>query len=49
MPTGLLYVDETAPEMHEISGTVATPLNQLPFEKLCPGSKALAELQDAFW
>jgi len=48
VPTGLLFVDETVPEMHETSGTVETPLNQLPFEKLCPGNKALAELQEAF-
>jgi 2-oxoglutarate ferredoxin oxidoreductase subunit beta len=48
VPTGLLYVDETAPEMHEIAGTVEQPLNQVPFEKLCPGGKALAELQEAF-
>jgi 2-oxoglutarate ferredoxin oxidoreductase subunit beta len=48
VPTGLLFVDETAPEMHEIAGTVEQPLNQVPFEKLCPGSKALEELQEAF-
>jgi len=48
VPTGLLFVDETAPEMHEIAGTVDVPLNQVPFEKLCPGNKALAELQEAF-
>ncbi|HVX96312.1 MAG TPA: 2-oxoacid:ferredoxin oxidoreductase subunit beta [Polyangia bacterium] len=48
VPTGLLYVDETAPEMHDIAGTVEQPLNQVPFEKLCPGNKALAELQEAF-
>ncbi|MDB4980080.1 MAG: 2-oxoglutarate ferredoxin oxidoreductase subunit beta [Myxococcales bacterium] len=48
VPTGLLFVDETAPEMHEIAGTVDQPLNQVPFEKLCPGNKVLAELQDAF-
>jgi 2-oxoglutarate ferredoxin oxidoreductase subunit beta len=48
VPTGLLFVDETAPEMHEISGTVEQPLNQVPYDKLCPGSKALAELQEAF-
>src|SRR5450432_839240 len=48
VPTGLLFVDETAPEMHEIAGTVEKPLNQVPFEKLCPGRKALAELQEAF-
>jgi 2-oxoglutarate ferredoxin oxidoreductase subunit beta len=48
VPTGLLFVDETALEMHEIAGTVEQPLNQVPFEKLCPGNKALAELQEAF-
>jgi 2-oxoglutarate/2-oxoacid ferredoxin oxidoreductase subunit beta len=48
VPTGLLFVDETAQEMHEISGTVDQALNQLPFEKLCPGSKELAKLQEAF-
>jgi 2-oxoglutarate/2-oxoacid ferredoxin oxidoreductase subunit beta len=49
IPTGLLFVDETAPEMHEIAGTVETPLNQVPFEKLCPGNKELQEIQKAFW
>ena len=48
VPTGLLFVDETALEMHEIAGTVEQPLNQVPFEKLCPGNKALADLQEAF-
>jgi 2-oxoglutarate ferredoxin oxidoreductase subunit beta len=48
VPTGLLFVDETAQDMHEISGTVEQPLNQVPFEKLCPGSRELDELQKAF-
>ena len=48
VPTGLLFVDETAPEMHEIAGTVEQALNQIPFEKLCPGNKVLDELQKAF-
>jgi 2-oxoglutarate ferredoxin oxidoreductase subunit beta len=48
VPTGLLFVDESAPEMHDIAGTVEQPLNQIPFEKLCPGNKALDELQEAF-
>jgi 2-oxoglutarate ferredoxin oxidoreductase subunit beta len=48
VPTGLLFVDETAPEMHEIAGTIEQPLNQVPFEKLCPGNKALADLQKGF-
>ncbi len=48
IPTGLLFVDQTAREMHEISNTVDTPLNELPFEKLCPGDRALQELQKGF-
>jgi 2-oxoglutarate ferredoxin oxidoreductase subunit beta len=48
IPTGLLYLDEKAPEMHEIAGTVDVPLTQVPFEKLCPGSQALEKLQKAF-
>ena len=34
--------------MHDISGTTDVPLSQLPFEKLCPGSAALDELQKSF-
>jgi 2-oxoglutarate ferredoxin oxidoreductase subunit beta len=48
VPTGLLYLDTKAPEMHEVSGTTETPLTKLPFEKLCPGSAALEKLQQAF-
>jgi 2-oxoglutarate/2-oxoacid ferredoxin oxidoreductase subunit beta len=48
IPTGLLFIDETAPDMHELAGTTDTPLSRVPYEKLCPGSAALAELQEAF-
>ena len=43
--TGLLYIDESEPDMHAITGTTATPLNQLPYEALCPGPEVLAKLQ----
>ena len=46
--TGLLYVDESVADMHEMNRTPATPLSQLPQEKLCPGSTALHELQEDF-
>ena len=46
--TGLLFVDESVAESHELNNTVATPLTQLPFDSLCPGSAALATLQDRF-
>jgi 2-oxoglutarate/2-oxoacid ferredoxin oxidoreductase subunit beta len=48
VPTGLLYIDETASEMHALNDTTAVPLSQLPFEKLCPGSASLEKLQKAF-
>lgn len=46
--TGLLYIDETAPDLHELSNTSETPLFNMPYEKLCPGSAALDRLQKAF-
>jgi 2-oxoglutarate ferredoxin oxidoreductase subunit beta len=42
--TGLLYIDETAADMHAVSGTIDRPLVELPYAELCPGSGALAEL-----
>jgi 2-oxoglutarate ferredoxin oxidoreductase subunit beta len=44
--TGLLYVDESVPDMHELGGTPEGALARLPFEALCPGAEALATLQD---
>jgi 2-oxoglutarate ferredoxin oxidoreductase subunit beta len=46
--TGLLYVDESVADMHEMNRTPATPLSQLAQEKLCPGAAALHELQEDF-
>ena len=46
--TGLLHIDETAADMHDVSGTVDTPLVEVPFERLCPGSAALSELMDEY-
>ena len=46
--TGLLFIDETASEMHALNGTTETPLSQVPYEKLCPGNAALEKLQNAF-
>jgi 2-oxoglutarate ferredoxin oxidoreductase subunit beta len=43
--TGLLYIDESEPDMHGVNGTAATALNQLPYEALCPGPEILAKLQ----
>jgi 2-oxoglutarate ferredoxin oxidoreductase subunit beta len=46
--TGLLYLSAESTDLHEHSQTVATPLVQLPFEQLCPGSAELDKLQRRF-
>ena len=43
--TGLLYIDQNVADMHTQSRTVATPFKDVEFEKLNPGSEALAKLQ----
>jgi 2-oxoglutarate ferredoxin oxidoreductase subunit beta len=43
--TGLLYINAELPEMHRIYRTSETPMKDVPFEKLNPGSEALAKLQ----
>jgi 2-oxoglutarate ferredoxin oxidoreductase subunit beta len=48
VPTGLLFLDESAGDMHDQNATTDVPLSRVPFEKLCPGKSALAELQEAF-
>jgi len=48
VPTGLLFLDPSSVDMHELSGTVEVPLSRLPFEKLCPGAAKLEALQEAF-
>jgi 2-oxoglutarate ferredoxin oxidoreductase subunit beta len=48
IPTGLLYLDESVPDMHEMNNTSDTPLIQVPFESLCPGSGALEKLMEDF-
>ena len=46
--TGLLFIDGSAPDMHGVNGTVDEPLTRMPYEQLCPGSAALAALQDEY-
>ena len=48
VPTGLLYLDERMAEMHEQARTVDKPLTEVAFDKLCPGSAALAEIMAAY-
>ena len=46
--TGVLFVDETVADMHELSNTPDAALTKVPFEKLCPGSDALSKLQEEY-
>jgi 2-oxoglutarate ferredoxin oxidoreductase subunit beta len=46
--TGLLYLSADSTDLHEHSQTVATPLIDLPYEELCPGSQELEKLQRRF-
>ena len=42
--TGLIYVDESAADLHLNLGTIAAPLNTLVEKDLCPGATTLAKL-----
>jgi 2-oxoglutarate ferredoxin oxidoreductase subunit beta len=46
--TGLLYLDETVPDLHEMNQTTDIPLTHVPYETLCPGSAALRKLQEEY-
>ncbi|MGH9020728.1 MAG: 2-oxoacid:ferredoxin oxidoreductase subunit beta [Acidimicrobiales bacterium] len=46
--TGLLYVNEDAADVHDLNHTPPTSLVGLAYDKLCPGSAALADLQADF-
>jgi 2-oxoglutarate/2-oxoacid ferredoxin oxidoreductase subunit beta len=46
--TGLLYLDESSADMHELSNSSEVPMVHLPFETLCPGAAALEQLQEEF-
>ncbi len=48
IPVGLLFLDSRGVEMHEGAKTVDTPLSQLPYAELCPGNKALQDLQQGY-
>jgi len=42
--TGLIYIDPQAGEFHDVNATVKTPMNQLDFKKLNPGSAGLDKI-----
>jgi len=46
--TGLLYIDDTRKEMHELMGNVETPLAQLPLDTLHPGKAELHKIMRGY-
>lgn len=46
--TGLLYIDESVSDFHEMQNTAEEPLATMDYAKLCPGGEALNKLQDEF-
>ena len=46
--TGLLYIEEVPDDLHQILGTVDTPLNALTEKELCPGNKVLEGINANF-
>jgi 2-oxoglutarate ferredoxin oxidoreductase subunit beta len=46
--TGVLFADESVPDLHEMSHTPQTALVNVPYETLCPGAQQLEQLQNEF-
>ena len=46
--TGLLYINEATPDVHEINATPLEGLAKVPFGRLCPGAEELTTLQESF-
>jgi len=46
--TGLLYLDDTAKDMHGQNQTVERALTDVPYEELCPGSDKLQALMGEY-
>lgn len=46
--SGLLYVDPSAEDLHEVMGTTDKPLNSLTESALCPGNEVLRVINDSF-
>ncbi len=46
--TGILHINESLKDTHEIIGTCDTPLNTLSEKQLCPGSGKLTQIMDDY-
>ena len=46
--TGLLYINQSTSDLHELQDTVDKPFNSLNNHDLCPGNEVLADINDTF-
>jgi 2-oxoglutarate ferredoxin oxidoreductase subunit beta len=46
--TGLLYANDQVSDLHDLNKTPAAALASVTYDRLCPGSDALAKLQNSF-
>ncbi len=46
--TGLIYIDPESQDLHDVMGTVQTPLNTLREDQLNPGMEALERINQSF-
>jgi 2-oxoglutarate ferredoxin oxidoreductase subunit beta len=46
--TGLLFIDDATGDLHEQNQTAPSPLYNIPYAKLCPGSSELQRIQEEF-
>jgi 2-oxoglutarate ferredoxin oxidoreductase subunit beta len=46
--TGLIYIDQASPEFHVVNRTASLPLNQLPYERLTPGSQGMEKIMGRY-
>lgn len=46
--TGLLYINQSMSDLHELQETVDRPLNSLGNQELCPGSETLNDINNTF-
>ena len=46
--TGLIYINEQSTDMHDMNHTASVALNQLPYDKLTPGSKGLEKIMSRY-
>jgi len=46
--TGLLYINQSTSDFHELQDTVDTSFNKLNFHDLCPGNEVLQDINHTF-